>query len=296
MVALVEAGREHRAELLVAGVLRGRRSSASSSVVTLSGGSLVNALISLCLGLLIATVGVDAIYGAERFAFGLPVPAGRHRVPAGDGGRLRHRRGAHAACSSGSRPRRRPRAAPGRASGQRSRSSPNCCAIKATFLRGTATGIVVGSRARGRRHRVRLRRLRHRGPVRQERAGSWAAARRRASSRRSPRPRRRSAVRWCRCSTMGIPGSGATAIILAAFLLHGIQPGPQVFVSSTELIYTVFASVFVARDRHVHPRLLRDPAAVQGARCARGHRLGVRRRVLLRRARSRRATTCPTST
>jgi putative tricarboxylic transport membrane protein len=45
--------------------------------------------------------------------------------------------------------------------------------------------------------------------------------------------------------TMGIPGSGATAIILAAFLLHGIQPGPQVFVSSTELIYTVFASVFV---------------------------------------------------
>ncbi len=45
--------------------------------------------------------------------------------------------------------------------------------------------------------------------------------------------------------TMGIPGSGATAIILAAFLLHGIQPGPQVFVSSTALIYTVFASVFV---------------------------------------------------
>src|SRR5688572_23347973 len=43
-----------------------------ASVVTLSGGTLVNALISLCLGLLIATVGVDAIYGAERFAFGLP--------------------------------------------------------------------------------------------------------------------------------------------------------------------------------------------------------------------------------
>jgi len=42
------------------------------SVVTLSGGSLVNALISLCLGLLIATVGVDAMYGAERFAFGFP--------------------------------------------------------------------------------------------------------------------------------------------------------------------------------------------------------------------------------
>jgi putative tricarboxylic transport membrane protein len=45
---------------------------------------------------------------------------------------------------------------------------------------------------------------------------------------------------------MGIPGSGATAIILAAFLLHGIQPGPQVFVSSSALIYTVFASVFIS--------------------------------------------------
>src|SRR5258706_6058774 len=43
-----------------------------ASVVTLSGASLVNSLISLCLGMLIATVGVDSIYGAERFAFGLP--------------------------------------------------------------------------------------------------------------------------------------------------------------------------------------------------------------------------------
>ncbi|MCL4185830.1 MAG: tripartite tricarboxylate transporter permease, partial [Burkholderiaceae bacterium] len=46
--------------------------------------------------------------------------------------------------------------------------------------------------------------------------------------------------------TMGIPGSGATAIILAAFLLHGIQPGPQVFVSSTALVYTLFAAVFLS--------------------------------------------------
>ena len=42
------------------------------SVVALSGDSVVNSLISLCMGLLIATVGVDSIYGAERFAFGQP--------------------------------------------------------------------------------------------------------------------------------------------------------------------------------------------------------------------------------
>jgi putative tricarboxylic transport membrane protein len=46
--------------------------------------------------------------------------------------------------------------------------------------------------------------------------------------------------------TMGIPGSGATAIILGAFLLHGLQPGPQVFQSSPHIVYAMFASVFAA--------------------------------------------------
>ena len=44
---------------------------------------------------------------------------------------------------------------------------------------------------------------------------------------------------------LGIPGSGATAVILGAFMLHGIQPGPQVFATSASLIYTVFASLFL---------------------------------------------------
>jgi putative tricarboxylic transport membrane protein len=45
--------------------------------------------------------------------------------------------------------------------------------------------------------------------------------------------------------TMGIPGSGATAIILGAFLLHGLQPGPQVFANSPHIVYAMFASLFV---------------------------------------------------
>jgi putative tricarboxylic transport membrane protein len=43
---------------------------------------------------------------------------------------------------------------------------------------------------------------------------------------------------------MGIPGSGATAIIMAAFMLQGVQPGPHVFFKSGELVYAVFAAVF----------------------------------------------------
>ena len=41
-----------------------------TSVVALGGGSLANAFISLFFGMLVATVGVDEIYGVDRFTFG----------------------------------------------------------------------------------------------------------------------------------------------------------------------------------------------------------------------------------
>jgi putative tricarboxylic transport membrane protein len=46
--------------------------------------------------------------------------------------------------------------------------------------------------------------------------------------------------------TMGIPGSGATAIIMAAFMLQGVQPGPHVFFKSGDLVFAVFAAVFAS--------------------------------------------------
>jgi len=46
--------------------------------------------------------------------------------------------------------------------------------------------------------------------------------------------------------TLGIPGSGATAVILGAFLLHGVQPGPQIFTTSADMVYTIFASMFAS--------------------------------------------------
>jgi putative tricarboxylic transport membrane protein len=44
---------------------------------------------------------------------------------------------------------------------------------------------------------------------------------------------------------LGIPGSGATAVILGAFLMHGVQPGPQIFVEHPETAYAILASLFV---------------------------------------------------
>src|SRR5690606_37037724 len=42
--------------------------------------------------------------------------------------------------------------------------------------------------------------------------------------------------------TLGIPGDTVTALILAAFMLHGIQPGPLLFTSNKLFIYIIFIS------------------------------------------------------
>jgi putative tricarboxylic transport membrane protein len=46
--------------------------------------------------------------------------------------------------------------------------------------------------------------------------------------------------------TLGIPGSAATAIMLAALMLKGISPGPLLFTSDPDLVYAIFASLLLA--------------------------------------------------
>ncbi|MFB0919027.1 MAG: tripartite tricarboxylate transporter permease [Clostridiaceae bacterium] len=45
---------------------------------------------------------------------------------------------------------------------------------------------------------------------------------------------------------LGIPGSATTAIMLGAFILHGIQPGPLIFKEQGPLVYTIFAGAMMA--------------------------------------------------
>ncbi len=46
--------------------------------------------------------------------------------------------------------------------------------------------------------------------------------------------------------TFGIPGSNSAAIMLAAMMLHGIAPGPQLFERSPQLVYGLFVGLVVA--------------------------------------------------
>jgi len=41
---------------------------------------------------------------------------------------------------------------------------------------------------------------------------------------------------------LGIPGSAATAILIAGFMLHGLVPGPRLFVSYGELVYAIICA------------------------------------------------------
>ncbi|AKJ68846.1 hypothetical protein PATSB16_29900 [Pandoraea thiooxydans] len=215
-----------------------------TTVVSLAGKSLVNAVISLCLGLLVACIGVDSTYGVNRFTFGVPV--------LGDGvqlvavlvgmyglGEVFKRLGQGLTLDN-------THASTGKVQ-THFPSLREIWQIKGTLLRssaiGTLLGIVPGAGATitsficygtekqyGRR-RAQLGTGMPEGIVAPQ-IGSTASV----------------AGHMIPMLTLGIPGSAATAVILAAFLLHGVQPGPMLLTDPTshQVVYTIFASMFVS--------------------------------------------------
>jgi putative tricarboxylic transport membrane protein len=212
-----------------------------ASVVALGGASVGNALISLCAGLLLASVGVDDIYGAERFTFGVPLLA--------DGiDYLIVMVGAYGLGEVFTRMERGFRSAPLESVGTARTRLPRLrevLAVKWTFVRSSVLGLLIGivpgagatvasflSYGTEAQYGKRWREMGQGIP--EGIVAPQTAATASVGGAMIP------------LMTMGIPGSGATAIILGAFLLHGLQPGPQVFQTSSHIVYAVFASVFVA--------------------------------------------------
>lgn len=46
--------------------------------------------------------------------------------------------------------------------------------------------------------------------------------------------------------TLGIPGDTLTAMLIGAFMVHGLTPGPLLFTHSGNVVYSIFASLIVA--------------------------------------------------
>ena len=212
-----------------------------SGVVALSGNSMVKGLISLSIGLLLATVGVDETYGADRFTFGIPilkdgieylvVMVGAY----GLGEVLARMEQGFSTPPMESGKKVETRLPPWREVRQ----------MKATIGRSSIIGVLcgivpgagatVGSfvaygvEAQYGKNRAKLGTGIPEGIVAPQLASTATVG-----------------GHMVPLLALGIPGSGATAVILGAFLLHGVQPGPQIFQTSGDMVYTIFASMFAA--------------------------------------------------
>lgn len=210
------------------------------SVIALGKGSLANALISLAFGLLIASVGTDAIYGAYRFTFDLPILADGIEF-------LVVMVGAYGVGEVLARLERgfssKPLAAVGGAKTELP-SFAEAYALKGMFLRSTVLGHVIGLVpgagatiasfvAYGVESQFGRRRAEMGTGIAEGIVAPQSAATASVGGALIP------------LLALGIPGSGATAVILGAFMLHGIQPGPQIMANSPAMVYTIFASIFL---------------------------------------------------
>lgn len=210
------------------------------SVIALGKGSLANALISLCLGLLIASVGTDATYGAYRFTFDQPILADGIEF-------LVVMVGAYGVGEVLSRLEYGFSSKPlDKVANARTQlpSLGEMLRLKGMFLRATLLGHVIGIIpgagatiasfvAYGVESQFGRRRREMGSGVPEGIVAPQSAATASVGGGLIP------------LLALGIPGSGATAVILGAFMLHGIQPGPQIMVSSSAMVYTIFASIFI---------------------------------------------------
>ncbi len=212
-----------------------------TSVVSLGGASVANGLISLFAGLLLATVGVDDTYGSYRFTFGAPILR--------DGiDYLVVMVGAFGLGEVFTRMGQGFKSAPLEEIDKVNTQLPTlreAWAVRATFARGTLLGILIGIvpgagatvasfLSYGVESQYGRRRRELGNGIPEGIVAPQTAATASVGGAMIP------------LITMGIPGSGATAIILGAFMLHGLQPGAQVFETSSHIVYAVFASVFAA--------------------------------------------------
>jgi len=212
---------------------------AGAAVLTQS--SLPAALISLFAGMFLGTVGTEAQYGVERFAFGVPfLTTGVDFVTVLIGlfaiGEVLEQLVATGAGAAA--PRGQARAVP---------RLPllDLWPLRGPLARGTLVGIAVGGLA-GAGATVSsfvaygLEKQFSRNPGRFGRGHAGALVAAESSVNGS------TGGAMIHLLTLGIPGSAATAVMMGAFLIHGIQPGPLLFTRQPEQVYTLFAGMILA--------------------------------------------------
>jgi putative tricarboxylic transport membrane protein len=210
-----------------------------ASVSVLGHASVTGALISLFTGMFLGTIGTEAQYGVERFAFGVPfLTTGVDFVTVLIGlfaiGEILDQLVTRAPGETLRRVAARPRL-----------PWLDLWPLRAPLGRGTAVGIVVGGVA-GAGATVSsfvaygLEKQLSRRPelFGTGHAGGLVAA---ESANNGS-----TGGAMIHLLTLGIPGSAATAVMMGAFLIHGIQPGPLLFARQPEQVYAIIAGMILA--------------------------------------------------
>ncbi len=210
-----------------------------ASVVVIGTSSIGSALISLFIGMFLATVGIDDIYGAARFTFGSQImETGINFTTVLIGifaiGEVLDQLSVKN--KEGIAGRLRPKTTLPRIK--------EIWDLRNTILRGLGIGVVIGAIpgtgatvASFVSYGVEKQVSKH---PEKFGTGVWEGL---AASETSINGSTGGAM--IPLLTLGIPGSGATAVMMGAFLLHGIQPGPLLFSKSPESVYTIFAGMLV---------------------------------------------------
>ncbi|HEY9055718.1 MAG TPA: tripartite tricarboxylate transporter permease [Aurantimonas sp.] len=208
-------------------------------IAGVSGDSLLKGLMGAILGLLLATVGLDLVYGTDRFVFGSPDLMGGLnfiavliglfalpeifsfvRRPDEIGGHVRKVGDDHVSLAELRR------------------------CLK-SILRGGAIGVFLGSiPGIGAAPSAFL---------------SYSEARRNSPNRENFGKGELEGVAAAEAGNngvagatlipllaLGVPGDVITAIIIGAFMVHGLQPGPMMFANNTSIIYALFIGLVMS--------------------------------------------------
>ncbi|HVF02300.1 MAG TPA: tripartite tricarboxylate transporter permease [Rubrobacteraceae bacterium] len=212
-----------------------------ASVLALTETSVVAAIIAMFAGMLISTVGVSSVTGAVRYDFGttilrdgidyLAVMIGVYAL-----GEVFTRFGQNFGGQVAQQP------------GSVTTTLPGLRAIReraGSFLRGILTGSLMGTVpgagatvASFVSYGIEKQFGKHKGEVGQASPSGVIA----------PQAASTATVGGALIPLLilGIPGSAAAAVLLGVFLLHNVQPGPQIFVEQPQLVYTIFAAFLLS--------------------------------------------------
>jgi putative tricarboxylic transport membrane protein len=210
-----------------------------SAVSSMTGGSLGRSIISTTLGLMLATVGIDLQSGLPRFTFGIAelldgigfliVVVGLFAIAEVFNGFEEFRRGT---------------SPPNKLTGRIWLTKEEWSRSVYPILRGTGLGFLVGVLpGAGATIASMLSYVMERKLAREPQRFGKGAIEGLAGPESANNAA--SAGAMVPLLTMGIPGSGATAIILAAFVMYGIQPGPLLFQTRPDLVWGLVASMYI---------------------------------------------------